>query len=1002
MRTLLLVVVFLLLPAVALPQIFETPTPEGTAPTPTMTAGGGGTGMVGGCPDVLACLPATPTPTLSPTPTPTATAALGDITAVGDCFSGTCFSGGVSGHTLTFVDSINAIGVRVNGPAFSIGGVKDINWPDANGTVAVTGTGGMGVSSAGVISAAVAGDVSGTISNMSVVDTKCNEANEYLSGEGGCVTVANGLTLSGVGDADMIPVTNAQGGYTNFEIFECRPDQHIEYRDSNNDPPGQEFICRDFSFPDGGTTDLPAGTGTAQVMDDGRLQWRDGSAHLRSVSPQFNVRDYGAIPNDGLDDVVAIQATVDAVRTAGRGVIFFPAGTYTGTSATGTPAGSGVRITCSNCLFQGEGRTASVLDGTDATSLLSQPTLVSGITPANVAIQDLGLIMGTHSGATGIAATGGILTDIRIARINCDARAGGSCVTFDAIHDASIEDSILSGDADGAGRGVLIQRASQSVTVRHNLFRFLTDGVIGDTGTAGEEPSRDLQIVDNTFLVGWPYTRRKVSGGQYATYSENTLDDPTVDLSGMAANDTIRVLPVRAVSGVAVTYFPGTKIVDALATGGPNFVTSHVLPGDLVYTDTGNAFAVVRFVEDADEMWVDGWYDRTTYLPLPEPVANTRYVIYRVLLGQWSSATSSRITLSAFLWFDLQGNRVIPAAGALYETTQNHPNYPIQIEGNAPGVRIMENRIWYPWADGISCSSGQCQITNNVIIGGQDMGITVSGNQSVVSGNHVDRSGVCGIIVTTSTDDIIADNTLTNSGWTNPQGTTASGIGDICLLAADRTNIHHNYLERTGFCAGGTAEGDLCHVDGDCAASTCTTPPLAAYGITVRTALASTAVKLEANISRGHATAGINIPTSTNLTNLEILDNQVESWALGWGGGYLLRWLRAETLANIKATFGHAANGSFGPCVDCAPNTHPCTASSFGSQAVMMGASYACAGPAPGETPTPASTATPTPTATPTRTATPTVTPPTITPTPSPTRTATPTPTPTPTPTATP
>lgn len=44
--------------------------------------------------------------------------------------------------------------------------------------------------------------------------------------------------------------------------------------------------------------------------------------------PVFKVEDYGAVPNDGKDDIDAIQRAVDAAEAAGGGVVLFPRGTF--------------------------------------------------------------------------------------------------------------------------------------------------------------------------------------------------------------------------------------------------------------------------------------------------------------------------------------------------------------------------------------------------------------------------------------------------------------------------------------------------------------------------------------------------------------------------------------------------------------------------------------------------------------------------------------------------
>lgn len=43
----------------------------------------------------------------------------------------------------------------------------------------------------------------------------------------------------------------------------------------------------------------------------------------------FNIVDYGAIPNDGLDDTPAIQAALNAAKTAGGGTVWIPFGVFT-------------------------------------------------------------------------------------------------------------------------------------------------------------------------------------------------------------------------------------------------------------------------------------------------------------------------------------------------------------------------------------------------------------------------------------------------------------------------------------------------------------------------------------------------------------------------------------------------------------------------------------------------------------------------------------------------
>lgn len=100
---------------------------------------------------------------------------------------------------------------------------------------------------------------------------------------------------------------------------------------------------------------LPAGTGAVTRGIQGKLR--------ETVS----VTDFGAVGNGVADDTAAIQAAINAVQTAGGGVVFFPAATYKVTST----------ITLQSTVFlSGYGATISWAGG--ASSVIS--TTTSGVT----------------------------------------------------------------------------------------------------------------------------------------------------------------------------------------------------------------------------------------------------------------------------------------------------------------------------------------------------------------------------------------------------------------------------------------------------------------------------------------------------------------------------------------------------------------------------------------------------------------------------------------------
>lgn len=82
--------------------------------------------------------------------------------------------------------------------------------------------------------------------------------------------------------------------------------------------------------------------------------YRNGAEGIKiPVSDVFNVTDYGASPDDGLDDREGIQKAIDAAAANGGGIVFFPRGRYLVNSQRdliGT-----IKIPASNIVLKGEG-----------------------------------------------------------------------------------------------------------------------------------------------------------------------------------------------------------------------------------------------------------------------------------------------------------------------------------------------------------------------------------------------------------------------------------------------------------------------------------------------------------------------------------------------------------------------------------------------------------------------------------------------------------------------
>jgi hypothetical protein len=94
---------------------------------------------------------------------------------------------------------------------------------------------------------------------------------------------------------------------------------------------------------------------------------------------QYNVKDYGAKGDGIANETTAIQSAIDAVKSAGGGVVFFPIGTYKSTSIQ-LPAG---------VVLQGESRENSVLSFSNNNPTNFITTKGDGITNGRTGVANL-------------------------------------------------------------------------------------------------------------------------------------------------------------------------------------------------------------------------------------------------------------------------------------------------------------------------------------------------------------------------------------------------------------------------------------------------------------------------------------------------------------------------------------------------------------------------------------------------------------------------------------
>lgn len=496
-----------------------------------------------------------------------------------------------------------------------------------------------------------------------------------------------------------------------------------------------------------------------------------------TVATSVDVRTYKTVGDGVADDSGALQLALDACGTAGGGVLDIPMGTYR--------LGSALQLKSdSNCTLRGAGP-MTILDGSPTSSGIIGTTNQFA---SNVRFERMTIRPGSTAA---VNVNGRQVGGISFSYVQFDLRAGGYGFLGQGMSGVTFENCLFFDDGDGTtSRAMQLQRGSRDVIVRDSGFKFLYQGIIYDAGTTGEEPSEGITITGNVFDGGWWLRRATFTGsGANVSYTGTTVTDTGASFSGIAADTTVRALPVRASGTVTNVAVSGTELVDSAA----NFPTSSVSRGDLVRS--GSVFATVTYVKDADELWVDEWRDQTTFQLAAPPASGASYTIYRLLLGKVSSTTGTAITLRDGGWVDWTGASATPAAQTLYEVAPAHPDYGgVHIEKGVSRIAIANNQFRRGWADQVSIFGDDATVTGNVIADGQDFGITLNGANHTVTGNRVEHQGVGGIYIGAS-DSEITGNVVTDTTW-SPQllsvYTTAAGIS---VRGGDRNALTSNLVD---------------------------------------------------------------------------------------------------------------------------------------------------------------------------------------------------------------
>jgi hypothetical protein len=115
-----------------------------------------------------------------------------------------------------------------------------------------------------------------------------------------------------------------------------------------------------------------------------------GVAASALAMQEADVTDFGAVPNDGLDDSVAFQAALDFVMADGGGYLFVPAGDYRiDTCLSVRVPNAQVSNGYISLQVRGAGRNATRLTGGDASGMLFFETMINGM---NLTLRDFSLV----------------------------------------------------------------------------------------------------------------------------------------------------------------------------------------------------------------------------------------------------------------------------------------------------------------------------------------------------------------------------------------------------------------------------------------------------------------------------------------------------------------------------------------------------------------------------------------------------------------------------------
>jgi hypothetical protein len=315
-----------------------------------------------------------------------------------------------------------------------------------------------------------------------------------------------------VGTANVNPITNPIAVYWDAALTQpaALPVRTINGYPSNNGTPGRLYVASDFSITvqdSKGSLVYSALAATDRFNDvavsisstNVSFLQAGTNAQVRTVQSKLrdtvNVKDFGAVGDGLANDSAAIQAAIDAVSTAGGGVVYIPEGTYV-LGTTGLIVYQNIRL----C-----GDVNSYVAGTRGTLLTYSGTavVIGGTNLLNVTIEDLSIDAtgSTGTSVVGIQLNGVWLSTVRRVRVKGVTRTKGYGIL------------VLNNDnAYGPG--------TDPWGAQHNLFEMIecADGVIRMAGTG---PSEGITTTVMNTIRGMQYEFLHFQGALINTTAES-------------------------------------------------------------------------------------------------------------------------------------------------------------------------------------------------------------------------------------------------------------------------------------------------------------------------------------------------------------------------------------------------------------------------------------------------------------------------------------------------